>query len=425
MAFLLPVDKKKLFLIRFVSIVLVVVSILFPIFICLFPLLFLKAEVTQLGTSPDWSQLDVYQEKISSSSFRHALDTVYCPREEWWQPWLSMDGTEVRVRKESGKDGWYTLRFREESNKSGLPASLDLSSLAGRTIAIDPGHIGGEWSEMERRHFQLGDKAPVREGDLTLQVALHLTGKLRELGVNTVLVRKSLEPVTPRRTADFRRLAGEWAAEVFGPERADFPDYQERLQERAELLFYRVDEIHARARLINEKIRPDLVVCLHLNAAPWANKEKRELVDRNDYHVLVNGAYMGGELAYDDQRFEMLLRLLSGWHSTEQLVAEKLAESFAQDTPMPAFVYRGPNAIKVGEVEGVWARNLLANRIYRCPVVFLEPYVANSKSTYTHIQLGHYEGVRKIDGIQRKALVEEYAECVVRGIVEAYSQEKE
>ena len=28
----------------------------------------------------------------------------------------------------------------------------------------------------------------------------------------------------------------------------------------------------------------------------------------------VNGCYMGGELALDDQRFEMLLRLLNGWH---------------------------------------------------------------------------------------------------------------
>ena len=425
MVFLLPVDKKKLFLNHFVSIVLVAVSIFFPVFLCLFPLLLLKAEVTQLGTSPDWSRLDAYQEKISPSSFRHALDTVYCPREEWWQPWLSVKATEVRIRKESGKEEWYTLRFREESNHSGLPAPLNLSTLAGRIIAIDPGHIGGKWAEMERRHFQLGDQAPVREGDLTLQVAFHLAGKLRELGVSPVLVRESLEPVTPRRAADFLSLAGEWAAGVFGQETADFPDYKKRLQERAELLFYRVDEIHARARLINETIRPDLVVCLHLNAAPWADQEKRELVERNDYHVLVNGAYMGGELAYDDQRFEMLLRLLSGWHHTEQWVAEKVAASFARHTPMPAFVYRGPNAIKVGEVEGVWARNLLANRIYRCPVIFLEPYVANSKPTYSHIQLGHYDGVRNVEGIPRKALVEEYTKCVVQGILEAYSQEVE
>ncbi len=425
MAFLLPVDKKKLFLNRFVFIVLVEVSIFFLIFLCLFPPLLLKAEVTQLGTSPDWSRLDAYQEKISSSSFRHALDTVYCPREEWWQPWLSIEETEVRIIKESGKEGWYTLRFREESNHSSLPAPLNISPLAGRTIALDPGHIGGAWAEMERRHFQLGDQAPVREGDLTLQVAIHLAGKLRELGVHPVLVRENLEPVTPRRTADFLSLAEEWAVGVFGQETADFPDYQERLQERADLLFYRVDEIHARARLINETIRPDLVVCLHLNAAPWADKEKRKLVDRNDHHVLVNGAYMGGELAYNDQRFEMLLRLLSGWHHTEQLVAEKVAASFARNTPMPAFAYRGPNAIKVGEVEGVWARNLLANRIYCCPVIFLEPYVANSKSTYTHIQLGQYDGVRNVEGIPRKALVEEYAECVVQGIMEAYSQEVE
>jgi hypothetical protein len=86
-------------------------------------------------------------------------------------------------------------------------------------------------------------------------------------------------------------------------------------------------------------------------------------------------------------------------------------------TRLPAFSYKGPNALKVGKVEGVWARNLLANRLYRCPVVFLEPYRANSIDAYHRILLGDYAGTRKISGVPRASLVREYAKAVADGIL--------
>ena len=79
---------------------------------------------------------------------------------------------------------------------------------------------------------------------------------------------------------------------------------------------------------------------------------------------------MGGEIADDFQRFEMIHRLMNGWHEKERLLAEEISHSFSKRTGLPAFVYKGPNAVKVGKVPGVWGRNLLANRIYSCPVVF-------------------------------------------------------
>ena len=118
------------------------------------------------------------------------------------------------------------------------------------------------------------------------------------------------------------------------------------VKERAELLFYRVEEIHARSRLINEKIKPDLVICLHLNAAPWPDAENLSLVERNDYHVLVNGCYMGGELAYDDQRFEMLLRLLKGWHQQEQKLAEAMADPSLKSPVCRHFLLQRPECTK-------------------------------------------------------------------------------
>ena len=66
---------------------------------------------------------------------------------------------------------------------------------------------------------------------------------------------------------------------------------------------------------------------------------------------------------------------------------------------------------------GVWARNLIANRLYECPVVFLEPYVANSKEVFARILAGDYEGTKKVAGKSRVSLVEEYVDATVAGLV--------
>ena len=378
----------------------------------------LNAKITSLGSVPDWSQLEKFQKTITQNEFSQLLKNVYCPRREWWSPWIKIDDLKAKIRKTAGSEDWYELHFIEieDTPSEDLARSLP-ESMEGKIIALDPGHIGGEWSEMENRHFSLDGDPPVKEGDLTLAVAQILLPQLEALGVTPVLVRKVSQPVTQSRPEDFRKVAKQWAEEIISLENNDTQKRELLIKDREELLFYRVDEIGARAELINHSIKPDLAISIHFNAAPWPDLEKRKLVERNDHHILVNGCYMGGELAYDDQRFEMIWRLLNRWSVMEQGLAEALSLSFSHITGMPTFSYRGPNAQKVGEVPGVWARNLLANRSYRCPVVFLEPYVANSTSTYPRIQkwmLGEDD--------TENCLVEEYSEAVLLGLKNYFNQ---
>ena len=82
--------------------------------------------------------------------------------------------------------------------------------LAGVKIALDPGHIGGTWAQMEERWFQVGDSKPIQEGDMTLLVAKLLVPKLQKLGAKVSLVRDKTEPVTSKRPNDlqeFRRIS--------------------------------------------------------------------------------------------------------------------------------------------------------------------------------------------------------------------------
>jgi len=312
-----------------------------------------------------------------------------------------------------------------------LPAAKGDKPLSGLRIAIDPGHLGGEWAKMEERWFQVGNTQPVQEGDLTLKVARLLAARLRELGAKVFFVRNSNEPVTAKRPDDFRELAGKVLIRNGVPQpRVDVldpndPEKEQTIRWQSEILFYRYSEIRRRAALVNFKLHPDLVLCLHFNAESWGDPNNPTLTDINHLHLLVNGSYLQQELEFDDERFEMIRRLLSRAYDEELPLADTIAGAMARETQLPAYQYPTTNSTtKIGTSGYVYARNLLATRLYRCPVVYCEPYVMNSKDAFARIQAGDYEGTRNINGIERKSIFREYADNVADGLVEYYSKSR-
>ena len=137
----------------------------------------------------------------------------------------------------------------------------------------------------------------------------------------------------------------------------------------------------------------------------------------------MNGSYLQDELEFDDERFEMIRRFLSRAYDEELPLADMIAAAMARETKLPPYEYPTTNSTtRVGSSGYVYARNLLATRLYRCPVVYCEPYVMNSRDAFARIQAGDYEGVRNVDGIERKSIFREYADSVVDGLVEYYSK---
>src|SRR5438874_5990192 len=78
------------------------------------------------------------------------------------------------------------------------------------------------------------------------------------------------------------------------------------------------------------KLQPDLVHCLHFNAEGWGDPKNPTLIDRNHFHVLVNGSYLPDEIAHDDERYEMIRRLLSRAYEEELPLADAMAATFAR-----------------------------------------------------------------------------------------------
>jgi hypothetical protein len=239
-------------------------------------------------------------------------------------------------------------------------------------------------------------------------------------------VRDKTEPVTRYRPADFtetaravlRATGTENPPEEFqGP---DDPLKEKSVRWHSEILFYRTSEIRERARLVNSKLRPDLVLCLHFNAEEWGDEKNPTLTDKNHLHLLVNGSYLPEELESDDIRFEMLRRLLTRTFDEEVKAADAAAVAMAKKTGLPAYEYTKDIVTKVGTSGYVYARNLAATRLYQCPVVYFEPYVMNSNEVFARIQAGDYEGTRAVNGVERQSIFREYADGVVDGLVEYY-----
>jgi hypothetical protein len=147
------------------------------------------------------------------------------------------------------------------------------------------------------------------------------------------------------------------------------------------------------------------------------------LTDINHLHLLVNGSYLAEELEFDDERFEMIRRLLSRAYDEELPLADSIALALARETGLPPYAYPTTNSTtRVGTSGYVYARNLLATRLYRCPVVYCEPYVMNSKDVFARIQAGDYEGTRNINGVERKSIFREYTDSIAEGLVDYYSK---
>ena len=396
--------------------------------------------LSPLGTVPDWETLERYQETITNSDFTRLLQGVYCPK-PIDETLLKIEAESVRILKNKDAGTHFTLRFatseatrnamgRSWMTAATLPPAKPGTPLSDVRIALDPGHLGGEWAQMEERWFEVNGQAPVQEGDMTLRVAQILAEKLRALGARVTLIKDKLEPVTKQRPNDFTELAKtllkkagvtQPAEDFTGP---SDPNKEKTLRWQKEILFYRNSEIRSRAAVVNNRLRPDVVVALHFNAEAWGDPKAPALTDKNHFHVLVNGSYLPPELEFDDERFEMVRRLLSRSYAEEITLAEKLANGFAARTHLPPYEYLTDNVMKVGTSGFVYARNLIATRLYQCPVVYLEPYVMNSKEGYERIQAGDYEGMRTIAGKERPSIFREYADAVTDGLIAHYRDRK-
>src|SRR2546425_1544487 len=91
-------------------------------------------------SAADWHALERYQQTISRTEFETLLAHVYCPSGALTN-YLTFSTNSVSIFSTPEKmNTLFTLHFSSDTSSSiQHPASF-------KRIALDPGHIGGEWA---------------------------------------------------------------------------------------------------------------------------------------------------------------------------------------------------------------------------------------------------------------------------------------
>ncbi|MEM7791714.1 MAG: N-acetylmuramoyl-L-alanine amidase [Verrucomicrobiota bacterium] len=349
----------------------------------------------------------------AENSLSKAMETRYAPYADWES---RIDLSDLEALEKPFWRGAEVIRS----------ASTEVLPLAGLKIALDPGHVGGEWAFYEGREFRISETDYfVREGELVLEVAQIAATKLRELGAEVTLLRETNEPVNPKSPTDYLEKVITSMDYPVDTSLISMADYGVKIRDQAVKEAIVIGDLLERARLINEEIQPDAVLSLHINAAPWpaspdSGSDELTLVDSNHLHVLIFGCMSEGEMQSGRQLEQFKAKLRNGSGPEELGLAKALAASLAGKTALPASSYSGQNAAMPDPGEPyVWARNLLLLRMVECPVVLLEPYVANGKEAYHRIQTA-LDRRKKGKVIDKSDILIEYADGIVEGVLNHY-----
>jgi len=319
----------------------------------------------------------------------------------------------------AGYVGWYWALAR--GGISRIAPLQFLQPLSGLVVCLDPGHIGGEWAKMEERFFQVGDDPPVLEARLTLLACRRAADALEAAGATVLWTKTREEPVTNRRPDEMRAEALDILKDGSDRPLLIPPDLLEKkVRITAEKLFYRTEEIEARAaKIAAMKPAPQITLCVHFNAAPWGEPGHPRLVPQSRLVVFVHGQYSADEIDYEDERYGLVAKLLEQSAPLELAVAEKVAASVEAEWHILPEEYKDwPSVRRVGVHPYLYARNLLANRAFPGPVVFIEGPYMNADDFYPRLIAGDYEGTRLVAGKEQRSVFAEFGEAIARGVVD-------
>jgi N-acetylmuramoyl-L-alanine amidase len=396
----------------------------------------------RLPTPNPWFPLDLYQGTITRAQFEQKLHTLYDPFSAF-TPYLDINDSRVVIYP-SAKERQipqFVLQFappnqpRPPMRWFRTPAEVRATThpldkpLYGLRVAIDPGHIGGPWAQMEERSTRYHGSAPVQEGDLNLITGRLLKQELVNMGASVFVVRDSTEPVTPYRPDDMIEPARELLIAHSSHAtnlRALPPDklnllFGSRLMELSEFLFYRCSEIVERGNRIRNNFVPDITITLYIDATPRSGRG--QLTPGNANIFFVGGSYTHSEMQDPEMQRRCVYKMVEGGSDIEAEVAADIAGVFTQRTGLGPVKY-GDSSTTRAVIPGnqyVVARNLAANREYDGPVVCTEPYFMNNTVVYQRLLAGDYEGQKTFDGKSYGSIFREYADCVAQGLVKAYS----
>jgi N-acetylmuramoyl-L-alanine amidase len=270
------------------------------------------------------------------------------------------------------------------------------TGLKGKRIAIDPGHIAGDFQtgDLEKKHLRFdnypaaGDSVEIAEGMLTFATATLLKQKLEEQGAIVMLTRNC------NGCTAFGKTFEHWKKEdlkttvdsLYKLGRLTQSQKQHFLAKPADKDVFRVVfrdwELQQRSKLINE-FRPDISVVIHFNVDE-KNTNWTKPTTKNANMAFVGGAFVKSDLATMEKRFEFLRLLITTDLEESIELSSSVLKQMESILKVPTAEQNYAQYLKESclptNQKGVYCRNLQLTRYIHGPMIYGESlYQDNEK----------------------------------------------
>lgn len=289
------------------------------------------------------------------------------------------------------------------------------NNLKNARIAIDPGHFGGPWAELEERYVAVSaentkNNQPIHfsEGDLTYLTALELQRLLEAEGALTLITRAGIGKGAIQ--DDFFK----WI-EMHPDLRKDLP------LPKVFRNYYNREDLIERAKKINA-FSPDITMVIHYNAhLTDEEKNQKAVLTQSNYNLaFIPGAFGADELKTVSDRYEFL-RLIVTDHVNESLkLSEYVTAQFVQQLGVALIAENEKtsyiDAACLIQKRGIYCRNLVLTRLVHSPLCYGETLVQNNHNEVYRLS----ECSTSIADIPCPKRVKEVAQAYFKGITEYF-----
>lgn len=283
-----------------------------------------------------------------------------------------------------------------QSDTAFAPGKDSLYPLKGFRIALDPGHVAGDFETAltEGKYIYMKPSPathmqPVQffEAGITLPTAWVIREKLEALGATVLMTRtqpgRGALGLTFEEWKNYRWDSLMQAEEAAGTLTAEeIRQWKTKKQDKDIMTrFFTPEDLRERARIINA-FHPHLTLIIHYNVDS-PNWEKRDAegnfspTGQNYCMAFVPGAFMAGELARPEDRLAFLRMLLTRDVAQSIELSKAFIHHSTRITGVPVVSQEYPlrylhNASVYTGFPGVYARNLSLTRMINGPVCYGE-----------------------------------------------------
>ena len=361
----------------------------------------------------DFSDFDSYQGRMTRSEIEEKLG-VFLQKDGDAGSYFTLDDhaftlyTASETEKERAVEYSLTLAS-QKMDKAVQPEGR--KDLVGVKIALDPGHLGGDYARLEERYIDIPPSLERKEliqfdeGSLCFLTAVYLKLLLEKEGAVVMITRDQIgKGVYEEDFFDWLKKNPQlWLGEVS----------LNKIYAR----YYNPLDLLARAKKINE-FSPDLTVVIHYNSQdPEAGKSSNHHVAAQNYNmVFIPGAFCRNELADRETRYEFLRLLLREDVKESAVLSRKILEQFSQYLEVPVITkndgahYLDRVCLKI--YEGVYARNLALTRLIHGPICYGETLIQNNVDECVNLSRQDFV----IDGRPCSSRLKQVAEAYYEGI---------